>query len=440
MLDSDVVERLRRRDVERLVVAYSGGLDSHVLLHLVKRIDPGPEIHALHINHGLSMAADDWQRHCEEICREMGVPFTSRKVHVVTGGSLEENARRARFEAFEEFLDPGDLLLLAHHLDDQIETLFFYLFRGNTPVGVRGMPRERSLENGVLFRPMLDIPRARLSDYAREAGLHWIEDASNADLGLDRNYLRHEVIPRVRARWPNVDRVLLQAIYRDAEALQLIDYIGNIDLDQALDMDGGVRLAALEDLPGPRFKNLIRCWINRLGVPRPGDALLEEARASIAAAPGDAAPLLAWQSVELRRFKNRLYVLDKLAEFDGSVCIRLKPEEVLNVAGGVFYNEIIEGKGIRPDMIENLTIKFRRGGERIRLSRSKTLKNLFQERGVPSWLRDRVPLVFAQDDLVAIAGLPEWNVPPVTASTYAVSGEERGYIFWFGRVGPLKSD
>lgn len=429
---SDIVSRLNDADVKRLVVGYSGGLDSHVLLHLVKHANPGPPVHALHVNHGLSDDADRWQDHCGEVCRNLDIPFSAMNVQVETGrGSLEENARTARFAAFQQFLAPGDLLLLAHHLDDQIETLLFYLFRGSSIFGVKGMPRERALGQAALFRPLLDVPRKELAAYARANGLNWVEDASNLDVGPDRNYLRHEVIPVIRARWPNVDQVLSSAIDRDAEMVQLVDDYGRLDLDALMAEDGGVNLKPLREMPIARFKNVMRSWIRRLDLPWPGDSVLEEAFTALVTADEDAMPVLSWRGVALRRFQDRMYLTRCLQDHDISQFANLKPGETIDIAGGVLSTEKVKGHGLHVDKGTELTVRFRQGGERIRLARARTLKNLFQENSVPPWLRDRLPLVYLNDELVAIAGLPAWQVPAVVASDHAASGDDDGWLFSF---------
>lgn len=439
MLPSSAIERLNGLDVKRVVVAFSGGLDSTVLLHLVKGAGLTAPVHALHVNHGLNAEADHWQAHCERTCSALEVDFTAVKVSVNTQGSLEENARQARFAAFEKFLAPGDLLLLAHHLDDQIETLFFYLLRGNTLTGIRGMPAERPLGPGVLFRPLLDMPRSTLVRYAKQEALDWVEDASNTDLGLDRNYLRHQVIPRIRARWPDLDQTLSGALDRSEETLQLIDWLGEGDLAASLAADGGLPLEALGALPAARARNLLRYWIGQTAMVWPPAAVLAEAVDTLATADEDATPLVAWQALALRRFRDRIYLVRDLAGHDNTRSFTFTGE-ALDVAGGTLSAEFVKGRGIAFDGAGELIVAFRRGGERIKLGRSRTLKNLFRELGVPPWLRDRLPLVYKDGELVAIAGLPAWKVPPVTARGWAVGEDETGLIFHFYIADRAKSD
>ncbi len=230
-----------------------------------------------------------------------------------------------------------------------------------------------------------------------------------------------------------------QAIDRDRDALQLIDYLGNIDLDHAIAADGGVALEALEDVSLPRFRNLVRCWVKRRRMPWPAASVLDEAFASMLTASEDARPLVAWQNVELRRFQNRLYLVKSAGEHDTTRSFAFDPEDTLRIAGGTLTAERVKGRGVRVEDSTELTVGFRRGGERIKLVRSKTLKNLFQERGVPPWLRDRVPLIYREGELIAVAGLPAWEIPATVASGYAASSKEDGWIFQFNMRDDPKS-
>ena len=198
------------RDAPRWWIGLSGGLDSCVLLQLLAearqaaaRTSPLPTLTAVHVDHQLSAHSPGWSRHCEALCRSLEVELVIRRVVVAAGATgPEAAAREARYAVFEELVGPGDLLLLAHHLDDQVETLFLRLMRGAGTRGLAGMPRQRRLGKGELCRPLLAFTRESLEDFATERGLAWVEDESNCDLSPDRNYLRHRVLPRLEERWP----------------------------------------------------------------------------------------------------------------------------------------------------------------------------------------------------------------------------------------------
>lgn len=194
-----------------------------------------------------------------------------------------------------------------------------------------------------------------------------------------------------------------------------------------------MRLDAVKEMSLPWFKNVIRSWARRLNLPWPGDSMLEEALTSLVNAEEDAMPLLTWQGVELHRFKDRLYLTRRLEDHDRSQTVRMRPDETIDIAGGTLSAEKVKGQGLRIDESTELTVKFRQGGERIKLSKTRTLKNLYQEFSVPPWLRQRLPLVYLDEELVAVAGLPAWNVPMIVASDYVASDEQEGWLFTFNR-------
>ncbi|NIR59118.1 MAG: tRNA lysidine(34) synthetase TilS, partial [Gammaproteobacteria bacterium] len=272
----------------RYWVAYSGGLDSLVLLHALaaRRDRLGAPLAAVHVDHGLHPDSGRWAAHCARTCAALGVPYECRVVEATaaSGESPEAAARRARYEALAGLLEPGACLLTAHQRDDQAETLLLQLLRGAGPDGLAGMPMCRPLGAGWHLRPLLDWERADLHAYARAQGLEWVEDASNRDTGIDRNYLRHIVLPALRERWPGAPATLARAARHQAEAAELLVALGRADARAAADAaPGTLRASALRDLPAPRQRNLLRAWIARAGLPAPSAAQLERVRLDVCA-------------------------------------------------------------------------------------------------------------------------------------------------------------
>ncbi len=421
--------------VVRLVVAFSGGADSTALLHLACQV-PDTPIVALHINHQLHADAGDWQMHCRAQCELLGVTFESLLVSVKSGGSVEENARHARYRAFESFLGPGDLLLLAHHADDQLETALFNLFRGNAAVGLLGMPPTRVVGGASLYRPLLAVSGAELVAYCEQQKLNWIEDDSNLDASMDRGFLRQHLLPAVTSRWPGVRKTVMQAIERDVQARELLDAVARDDLSDA-ESGGGLSVDALLSLPASRRENLLGFWIRERGFAFPSVRLMHGLSRNLLSARGDAEPCVVWRGCELRRFRGRIYlmarhditVIDTDHEFDTSCPLSLNVGTVRVIAG--------EGQGVR-ETGEPFSVRFRRGGERIRIRGSnRKLKKLLQENGVPPWLRDRLPLIFRGGQLVAVPGIEDWDVAPVMASDAVAGSQESGLVFWFDAAADL---
>lgn len=435
MLSEEKLAWLNSAKVTRLVVALSGGLDSVCLLHWLATAPPNKlvtkPILAVHINHGLQEEADAWQRHCKELCNQLGIELHSFAVEIDPGGSLEENARKARYLAFAAFLEPGDLLLLAHHADDQVETILFNLFRGSEALGIRGMPETRALGGARLYRPFLDIRRSELEAYAERNRLGWVEDSSNQDLTMDRNYLRHKVLPVITARFPGADKALLNGLKRDQGAAALIQDIARSDLKTVITQRGGLLLPALKDFTGRRIVNLLLEYLRQKNLPFPSGSLLRECADVMLHARQDAVPVLAWLSCEFRRHGDILYVLRALESLDTRLRTSWDPLTKLQIAGGVLIAELKEGQGMRAENMHSLEVRLRQGGEKIQLNRSRRIKKLFQENSVPEWLRSRIPLIFRDDQLVAIPGIPGWEVTPVVAKTEQVEAGEQGWVFNF---------
>ncbi len=431
MLSEEKLAWLNAGDVTRLVVALSGGLDSVCLLHSLVTAPLNKPILAIHINHGLQKEADAWQRHCEELCSQLGIELHSFAVEIGPAGSLEENARKARYLAFAAFLEPGDLLLLAHHADDQVETILFNLFRGSEALGIRGMPETRALNGARLYRPFLDIHRSELEAYAELNRLGWVEDSSNQDLRMDRNYLRHKVLPMITARFPGADKALLNGLERDQAASALIQDIARSDLKTVITQRDGLLLSALKDFTERRIVNLLREYLRQKNLPFPSGSLLRECADVMLHAREDAAPALAWLSCEFRRHGDILYLLRALESIDTTLRTPWDPLTKLQIAGGVLIAELKEGQGMRAENMHSLEVRFRQGGEKIQLNRSRRIKKLFQENSVPEWLRSRIPLIFRDGQLVAIPGIPGWEVAPVVSKTEQVEADEQGWFFTF---------
>ncbi|HSP01681.1 MAG TPA: tRNA lysidine(34) synthetase TilS, partial [Thioalkalivibrio sp.] len=249
----------------RLVVAFSGGLDSHVLLHALAALcgEGFYELHAIHIHHGLNSQADAWADHCARVCRDLdvGLEVIAVNARAARGESPEAAARAARYQALASCMKEGDGLLTAHHRRDQAETLLLQLLRGAGSAGLAAMPRWQPLGSGWHGRPLLDVSREAIEDYARERDLHWIEDNSNLDARFDRNLLRQQVMPLLRARWQGVDETLARAAAHQAEGLGLLGDLARQDLEQIRgELPGTLSVSELTGLRPARIRNVLRFW------------------------------------------------------------------------------------------------------------------------------------------------------------------------------------
>ncbi len=399
-----------------MLVAYSGGMDSQVLLHAILQIREQlmAQVEALHVNHGLQEQAQIWAEKCSAFCKRHKIPIAIMEVDAThgKGESPEAVARDSRYSAIVKIMREGDILLTAHHSDDQAETVLLQLLRGSGPSGLSGMPMINGFGPGFHARPLLEHSRADLEQYANSNHLEWLEDFSNRDISFDRNYLRHEVIPRLRQRWPALDRTLSRSASHCAEAQSLIEQAARIDLQSMhLDHDDSMSISALAALPPPRARAVIRAWISDAGLNLPDTVRLDRVLREMLTAREDRNPMVDWQGVELRRYRERIYLmptlqnLDQTLELDWDGCSPL----ILPSGLGVLHAEAAE-QGISASAWEsgNITIGFRAGGERCRplgRSNSKSLKNLFQEHAVPPWQRGRIPLVKIDGELAAVGDI-----------------------------------
>jgi tRNA(Ile)-lysidine synthase len=392
----------------RLLIGYSGGPDSHVLLHASERLRERLELRlsAVHIHHGLQPAADAWAKHCEAVCRALEVPFELHRLELLPapGESIEAQAREARYGAFRRLLAPGDILATAHHRDDQAETVLLALLRGAGVHGLAAMPARAPLGDGELFRPLLDLPRAALLDYAREHRLDWIEDPSNADHRLDRARLRTAVLPRLRERWPALDRTLARSAAHCAEAAELLDGLADELLTRlAADTPDALSISRLRALEAARQRLVLRRWLMRQGFLPPDQTHLQRIIDEVLGAAPDRQPMVAWRGSEVRRHRDELLAMSPLQPPPPPDPIESRGERlVLPPHLGELSWRLELGTDL-PD----LHIAF--GASGLRCKRTgrpgADLKALFQEAGVPAWLRSRVPLLLGDGRLLGVAGV-----------------------------------
>lgn len=400
-----ILQRLRRAP---LVVGFSGGLDSTVLLHwLAATTGLCPVgLRALHVHHGLHPDAERWAAHCEAACRRLGVPLRVVRVSVPRDGGEgpEAAARHARHAAFEAELAEGEVLALAHHRDDQAETFLLRALRGSGVDGLGAMRAWRRCGRGWLWRPLLATPRTELLAYARTYGLDWLEDPANADTAFDRNFLRHRVLPLLRERWPHADAGFARSAALSAEAAALLEDEDAAALAAATaDAPDTLSVAALGALPQARRARVLRRWIASLALPPLPARGIERIEEDLLQARPDAAASFAWNGARIRRWRALLHAerprpplpRDWDAAWDGCAPLLLPDGGLLRL--------LPEGAGFGC----TLRARARRGGERIVLPgrrHSHSLKHVLQERGVPPWLREHLPLLCADDGTVLAAG------------------------------------
>ena len=402
-------------DHSRLWVALSGGLDSTLLLHLAVHCHGGSgAVRAVHVNHQLQPNASDAEAFCRDLCSRLDVPLVVERVTVAGGdnpdnvGGLEEAARTERYSVFEALMQPRDLLLMAHHGDDQSETVLFRMLRGSGVRGLAGMPSRRDLGAGVLVRPLLGFGRLELERWARSAGLSWVDDPSNTDERFDRNFLRHQVLPRLRQRWPGLDRRLRHTAEACAESEALNRKLAELQWHTLGGERDRLPVSGLREMSLAEQKNLVRWWIRARGFHAPSIGDWRQVLQDLLFAGEDREPEFRSGGFSLRRFQGDLYLVpDREALPDSPVT--LKPGLVRSWGE---WSLRLEPAHTLKESLPPIRVSTRQGGERVRLrtgSPSRPLKKWLQEQGVPPWERARLPLVFAgsgsAEELIAIGDL-----------------------------------
>ncbi|WP_313773302.1 tRNA lysidine(34) synthetase TilS [Enterobacter huaxiensis] len=396
----------------QLLVGFSGGLDSTVLLHRLKLWrdrEPDVQLRAMHIHHGLSPHADGWVVHCEALCATWDIPLRVERVTLQDEGlGVEAQARKARYAAFASALRPGEALVTAQHLDDQCETFLLALKRGSGPAGLSAMPERADFAGAQLIRPLLSETRASLEDWAREHRLSWIEDESNQDDSYDRNFLRLRVIPLLTERWGHFTEATARSAMLCAEQEILLDELLSEELAELISPEGALAIAPLEAMSAVRRAAVLRRWLASRHASMPSRAMLNRLWDEVAQAREDATPSVYLNGFEVRRYQGRLWWIKSRPSLSDVVLSWPSVEDALLLphgAGSVFLENT--GHVRLPKANEPVTVRFKAGGMLHIVGRNggRKLKKIWQECQVPPWRRDATPLLFYGETLIAAAGV-----------------------------------
>ncbi len=399
----------------QIMLAFSGGLDSTVLLHrlmLLRKLQPELKLRAVHIHHGISPNADNWASHCQTYCALWQISYEVIRVNIshYSGLGTEAAARRARYNALRQIQCSDELLLTGHHLGDQCETFLLALKRGSGPAGLSAMPGLQKKQGRWHCRPLLRESRAQLEKWARVHQLTWIEDESNGDIHYDRNFLRLDIIPALTARWLHFPEMAARSAALCAEQEALLDELLAPQLAACLLSDGGFCSAPLHNMSPIKRYALLRRWLMSQGGAMPSRDGLERLWREVVLSREDASPHLQWGQQVIRRYRQTLYLCpvleDKLPE---QICWP-PPYSSLHLPAGLGILALRQEGNIvirAPYRDERVTLRFAAPGKFAIIGRRgrRTLKKLWQEYGIPPWMRKRTPLLFYNETLIAALGV-----------------------------------
>ena len=426
----DIIERqIKPLLPNKFCIAFSGGMDSTVLLHVMKNIiDEKSQIRAIHINHNIVDNSKVWTKTCKSICKNFGIDIEIISLEVTHNGyGLEAAARDERYEKLKEILYENEYLLTAHHEEDQMETVFLRMARGTGLDGLQGINEKYSFGEGIIFRPMLEVSKTSVMDYAKEHQLKWVEDSSNQDTHFDRNFLRKKIIPQFRERWPSIASSVSRLSQLSAQNIKILNQIAEEDIGPIANMNE-LPLAKLLDKSFERANNMLRYIILANGMSIPSMKTLQDGLKEMLDPETDKS-VIAWKDYCIRKYKNHLYFLSNSDLEPNKVDVKIPWEigKTVNLGEniGTIEATFIHGDGLSIKKCKNkLTISYRQGGELIKPIGhriNKSLKNLFQENQILPWMRDKIPLIYYQDELVSVADL--WF-----NQNYVASQNEAGFV------------
>ena len=436
MFVPDNLRDINLENYSRIAVAFSGGLDSSVLLHSLVSIPEFKErVFAIHVNHGLSPNSKSWIKHCEKFCRVLGVNFIPLTIELENSKTNENILRQARYEAFFSCLEKGDVLCTAHHQDDHIETILFRILRGTGIKGLAGIEKYSQIEGIDLIRPLISYSKKDLLDYGNKFNVNWIEDESNEDLSISRNFIRKKVIPNLKNdNWPEYKNSISYLSSKAKEANEILDEIAFLDLKRcASESLDRLSILKIKELSHARAMNVLFTWLGintHLGV---SNKITDQVYKSIVLASENSNPVVTFGkrgesgSFQIRRFNNflRHLPLTETETLSNKKVWKWNTNNPLELPTGTLYMQLSLGKGISTQLTEpGISIKGRIGGERCKpegRSKSQKLKKLFQEYRVPPWVRDRIPLVYVGDQLAAVSDL--W-----VCEEFVAKKDERGIV------------
>ncbi|AYN24399.1 tRNA lysidine(34) synthetase TilS [Buchnera aphidicola] len=394
------------------LIAYSGGVDSTVLLHKMLKIkekDPQIKIRAIHINHNLHSSSKKWEKHCTEICQKYDIPLIIKKIRIVLKGNIEEKLRIKRYNTIYNNLLDDEILLTGHHLNDQCETLILSLKRGSGPTGLSGMSSESFLGKKKIVRPFLQKTKKELEKWAYKNNLKWIEDFSNTNISYDRNFVRHKLIPILEQRWPFFLKNCFRTTVICCEETKLKNMFLKEKIQNFINFNESLNIKNFRNMKKEMCKALIRYWISLKNIKMPSYRIIECIYKEIVCSKEDANPKIIINKNEVRRYKKSLYFIKTQKSIKDTFLFWHDTNKKLLLPNNLGYLTR-NNKGFTipiPKKNELINIRFQFEGKILILGREKRrkIKKIWQEYNIPPWFRNQIPLLFYNDFFISAIGL-----------------------------------
>ena len=408
IFESSITSSLEKNSYDEFLIAYSGGCDSTALLYFANKTARKNKINirAIHVNHNLNKESKKWENHCKEFCKGINVELYIENVNIILkpGDSVEEKAREERYLSIYSQMGKKTLMMTAHHGDDQAETFLYQLFRGSGAKGLSSMPRIKKIKKGFHFRPFLAFNKKTLEDFVAFKSLSYVEDLSNNNTDFSRNFIRKEILPSIKRKWPSCASTISRSAQNLSELFKLNEDLATIDIQKFLVKNICKLSISVRGLDKYRCNNVIRYWISKNNYRMPSSEQMNSIYSNVINAGKDKVPFFLCSEYEIRRHNDYIEIMLPLKKHDPSIIYKWKYMEnliITNLSLNLSWNDLEKRFGRK--IAYDVEVRFRKSGENIKLYNSKkSLKDHMREINMPPWKRDRTPLIYIDKELRVI--------------------------------------
>ena len=407
IFENSIKSNVNKKNYDNFLIAYSGGSDSTALLYFAKKMAEKYEvgIRAVHVNHNLNIESKEWKNHCKIFCEKINIPLTIKNLNINLnpGDSIEEKAREERYSSIFSLMDARTVMMTAHHADDQAETFLYQLVRGSGVKGLSSMPIFKKVDKGYHLRPFLNLSKSAIIDIVDFSQLNYIYDKSNDNINFSRNFIRKEVLPIIKNKWPGSSATISRAAHNLSDSAKLNDDLASIDIKAYLLNDKNKICINVRELDDYRFNNVIRFWIKNNNFRMPSLEQIYSIYLNVFKAGDDKSPFFSCSEYEIRRYSDYIEIMSPLKKHDPEEVYTWKFNKNLvisNLSINLSWGKLEERLGYKID--KDVEVKFRKKGQNIKLDSKKSLKDYTRENKIPPWKRERTLLIYIDKELKII--------------------------------------